>query len=493
MSSVPFNNFLTDLSDPFLVRISKNIVQHQNTINPALLWTIKNGTQAPGIALYTNAQQTTEEELGLVSGTCFSVSSPLYIPDSPDAAPHNTSVTAAAVYAHEHLRVGHHILFASRVSPLTEIFAHGVQAFRRLLNDLPETKRNDQESRRQLLLTAADIVCRDSGNQIQQWFRDQHDVFANIALTAYDNGIMKQSGLRRLTVLAHLGSTARKFKNVVGTDIVACRYNGRKGTLEIIDPSQNDLMRVYSPDRRKIIQVHKPREDRNQELFAANTGCSDSRLYTLEDIGVSPPEMAVNRTVIGFVPPPNGAHHTHVFIEHAFERGAQRFFHLGHSGCGGVKALAESCASDDFSKMNPNIRHWLTPAIDVVNDVLLFSKSRGLETNSSKGIAPLVYQLAEMAVAQWSGLNIASLLQEMGNQEQAKVAVAWMNVSTREAFLLNPLDSFDTLYRRIRNDMDFPVLGQRSPKITIPQNIAKPANHLPEWVREVTKSSCTCG
>ena len=103
--------------------------------------------------------------------------------------------------------------------------------------------------------------------------------------------------------------------------------------------------------------------------------CSDSRVEPADIFNCSPGDLFVVRNVANLVPPcdPNPRHHsTSAALEFGVKHlEVRHIIILGHSQCGGIRALLETADNDDAAKTHKSfIFNWVQIAADAKHKVL---------------------------------------------------------------------------------------------------------------------------
>lgn len=492
---VPASMYITDAMDPRLARLTNGLEQHHQKFPDcsSLQWAIRNRTQKPAHAVYFDGVATSMDSLGIKPAEMFGITGPLYVPFEGTTKPGlESSYIPAAAYAASHLKVQEHALVVNRNSLQLDPFLDAIYWLRRVYPVIDRRADFDSEAE-SLLKTVASKISEELGPNSRGWFNNCFPVLRDIAQTSVQHNINIKDGLRRLALLGlvkHAGSNLEQF---LGKDLVVCRYNDRTGEMEFVDHGASKLIDLYygSSIIRDSSLVAVPPTSLG-ELHGAGCSCCDSRALLQHAHDLTDSRFLVSNSIANLVPPHNdssvsGLHHPNlVFLEQAAQSGAELFSIMGHSRCGGIKALTDAVASKDPYPSHDPIYQWLSPAASVVRNVLRFCEENGIlrygdESEKRGQIRPIAYQLAEIEVTKWSARNAAALLHDHGYPD-AKVVCEFLSVDSRDAIILDPNAPIAHELNCIRGFRDFTYLGNvRAPQYTIAAPEERPIVVPPAW------------
>ncbi len=162
-------------------------------------------------------------------------------------------------------------------------------------------------------------------------------------------------------------------------------------------------------------------------------GCSDSRVDPSLIFGVQPGELFVLRNVANLVPPysPDQGHHgTSAAVEFAVRNiEVEQIIVLGHSGCGGVKALIEEQGAEgsDF------IRGWMAIARTARDRSLALTLSAGQPPEAAR-------RMCEQETVALSLANLMTFPWILERVQTGRLSLHgwWYNLETAELMRLDP-------------------------------------------------------
>ena len=183
--------------------------------------------------------------------------------------------------------------------------------------------------------------------------------------------------------------------------------------------------------------------EENRELFSSLAregqapkvlliGCSDSRVDPSLIFGVQPGELFVLRNVANLIPPysPDQGHHgTSAAVEFAVRNiEVEQIVVLGHSGCGGVKALIE----DQGAEGSDFIRGWMAIARTARDRSLALTLSAGQPPEAARRMCEqetVALSLANLMTFPW--------IRERVQGGRLSLHGWWYNLETAELLQLD--------------------------------------------------------
>lgn len=292
--------------------------------------------------------------------------------------------------------------------------------------------------------TARQIVDHFQGRREEGFFKpllDQaHVVYGRAREAAQALGVKEDD--KNLCKLVSLELTRVNAANLAvffgeNRKVVAGYFDAEEGTLRLLDTTASliDLFHGNAPHR----HIDVPDV---QEPIALCFSCCDSRSNGSHLFSARPGEFINSNSVAVMIPSDGSfgrqqADTSWSDISIAREKGLPIIV-VGHSRCGGVHAAVdrqrEGTSSEDF--LDP----WLRQSSRVLDEVCAFASKHGVED-------PDLYQLAAKEIVKSSVRTISGY-----QGDPFHIHALYLDISTRNVEILNPENSIEADYMKMRNE-----------------------------------------